>query len=203
MRSDKPSRHNPQRGDAVREARDPDNAPSQEWVYESRSVNDTLRLGQAIGHRVRGGDVVALYGDLGTGKTTFVRGMATGIGAKSRAVTSPTFVLIHEYHGRLLLAHADLYRLESSDDIRHLGVEDYFNEHTAVAVEWAERGSIHLPPDRLDVQLSHAPRDGRSIRMRAGGPLSRRLLAAISAGNLRSSGRPRRRGAPLKSRRPT
>src|SRR5678815_2923097 len=128
MRSGKPSRHNPRQRDAVRNAQtDPDHAPSQEWVYESRSVKDTLRLGQAIGRRVRGGDVVALYGDLGTGKTTFVRGMAGGIGAKPHAVTSPTFVLIHEYHGRLLLAHADLYRLESSDDIRQLGMEDYFN----------------------------------------------------------------------------
>ncbi|HEX3204206.1 MAG TPA: tRNA (adenosine(37)-N6)-threonylcarbamoyltransferase complex ATPase subunit type 1 TsaE [Nitrospiraceae bacterium] len=181
MRPGKPSQHKSQRRDAARDTHaGKENVPSQEWVYESKSVTDTLRLGQAIGRQVRGGDVVALYGDLGTGKTTFVRGMATGVGAKPRAVTSPTFVLIHEYRGRLLLAHADLYRLESLNDIRHLGMEDYFNEHTAVAVEWADRGSIHLPPDRLDVRLSHAHRDARSIRMQAGGPLSRRLLAAAT-----------------------
>ena len=123
--------------------------------------------------------MVALYGDLGTGKTTFVRGMASGVGAEPRDVTSPTFVLIHEYRGRLMLAHADLYRLESSEEILHLGVEDYLNGHTVVAIEWAERASIHLPPDRLDVRLSHAQRDTRSIKMRANGPQSRRLLAAV------------------------
>jgi tRNA threonylcarbamoyladenosine biosynthesis protein TsaE len=105
--------------------------------------------------------------------------MAAGIGAKPRAVTSPTFVLIHEYRGRLMLAHADLYRLESVEDVRHLGVEDYFNEQTAVAVEWAERGSGHLPPDRLDVRFTHERRDIRSIRVRANGPQSRRLLASL------------------------
>jgi len=153
--------------------------PVAEWVYESKSVNDTLRLGRSIGRHLGGGEVVALYGDLGTGKTTFVRGIAAGIGAKPRAVTSPTFVLIHEYRGRLMLAHADLYRLEAGEDVRHLGMEDYFNEQTAVAVEWAERGSAHLPLDRLDVWLAHACCDTRSIRMRATGPRSRRLFASV------------------------
>ena len=153
--------------------------PVAEWVYESKSVNDTLRLGRSIGRHLGGGEVVALYGDLGTGKTTFVRGIAAGIGAKPRAVTSPTFVLIHEYRGRLTLAHADLYRLGAGEDVQHLGMEDYFNEQTAVAVEWAERGSAHLLPDRLDVWLAHARRETRSIRMRATGPRSRRLLASV------------------------
>ena len=180
MRSGKPSRPNPPHRTARKSPRDARSThPDAEWVYESKSVNDTLRLGRSIGRHLAGGEVVALYGDLGTGKTTFVRGIAAGIGAKPRAVTSPTFVLIHEYHGRLILAHADLYRLEDGEDMRHLGVEDYFNEHTVVAVEWAERGSAHLPPDRLDVWLTHAHRDTRSIRMRASGPLSRRLLASV------------------------
>ena len=180
MRSSKPSRPKPGHRTKSRSAHgDTDISPDTERVYESRSANDTLRLGRSIGRHLRGGDVVALYGDLGTGKTTFVRGMAAGIGAKRRAVTSPTFVLIHEYRGRLMMAHADLYRLESAEDVRHLGVEDYFNERTAVAVEWAERAAAHLPSDRLDVQLTHARRDTRSIRMRAGGPLSRRLLSSL------------------------
>lgn len=180
MRSGKPSRPNPRTRTAGRSPHDETNtSPDVEWVYESKSVNDTLRLGRLIGRQLGGGEVLALYGDLGTGKTTFVRGIVAGIGAKPRAVTSPTFVLIHEYQGRLMLAHADLYRLETGEDMRHLGVEDYFNEQTAVAVEWAERGSAHLPSDRLDVWLTHAHRDTRSIRMRANGPLSRRLLASL------------------------
>src|SRR5690349_2131229 len=109
--------------------------PLPSWSLASCSVADTECLGAMIGNGVQGGEVFALYGEVGTGKTALVRGIATGLGAAPRSVGSPTFVLIHEYRGRLPLAHADLYRLESVQTVPHLGLEEYFDGRTIVAVE--------------------------------------------------------------------
>src|SRR3990167_1165131 len=85
----------------------PRRLPAGAWHCLSKSVAETDRLGRRIGRSLQGGEVVALYGELGSGKTALVRGMAAGAGASPRSVSSPTFVLIHEYHGRVRLAHAD------------------------------------------------------------------------------------------------
>jgi tRNA threonylcarbamoyladenosine biosynthesis protein TsaE len=87
-----------------------------------------------IGESLEGGEVIALYGDLGTGKTVLVRGIAGGLGAPMRMVSSPTFVLIHEYQGRLRLAHVDLYRLEDPSELLHLGLDDYLDGQNVLAV---------------------------------------------------------------------
>lgn len=153
-----------------------------EWTCVSRSADETDRLGRLIGHALRGGEIIALHGNLGAGKTVLVRGMATSLGAPPEAVTSPTFVLIQTYAGRLPLAHADLYRLESRAEIDGLGLEEYADGRTVLAVEWAEKAGMELPTDRLDIHLAHETPASRSIRFHAGGALSRSLLHRIMNG---------------------
>jgi tRNA threonylcarbamoyladenosine biosynthesis protein TsaE len=150
-----------------------------QWTVRSRSAEETERLGHVIGTCVEGGDIVALYGELGTGKTTLVRGMATGIGALPADVSSPTFVLIHEYHGRLRLAHADLYRVSSALDLHHTGLTDYFDDATVTVLEWAEKATGELPPDRLEIRLGHEGNATRSLVISGQGPRANRLLSRI------------------------
>lgn len=146
------------------------------WQIVSSSQQHTDRLGQAIGQTLCGGETIALYGPLGAGKTTLVRGIAQGLGAESAAVSSPTFVMIHEYQGRLPLAHVDLYRVRSLRDLDSTGLVDYFSGSTVTAVEWADKGTSVLPSDRLEIELSHRAARSRVIRLRATGPISAGLL---------------------------
>jgi tRNA threonylcarbamoyladenosine biosynthesis protein TsaE len=149
------------------------------WSMVSESLVDTEQLGHIIGEEVQGGEVFALYGEVGTGKTALVRGIAAGLGAAPRSVSSPTFVLIHEYQGRLPLAHADLYRLESAQTIPYLGLEEYFDGRTVVAVEWAERGVSELPRDLIDIRCAHRSHTERTFTITATGPRSQQALTRI------------------------
>jgi tRNA threonylcarbamoyladenosine biosynthesis protein TsaE len=137
---------------------------------------------------------MALYGELGAGKTALVRGMAAGIGAAPRAVSSPTFVLIHEYHGRLRLAHADLYRLDSSAELRHIGLSDYEDGRTVTVIEWADKAGGELPADRLEIHLRHRSPTAREITFAPRGAEARRLLARVRMPRLpgRTAGQRRR-----------
>jgi tRNA threonylcarbamoyladenosine biosynthesis protein TsaE len=117
-----------------------------------------------LGERLRPGDVVLLTGELGAGKTTFVRGVAQGAGSKAD-VASPTFQLVRIYPGRVQLAHVDLYRVESSSELRDLGLEE-LAEQGAVVVEWGERLAVdgamhieieHLGGDRRLIRTNHDP----------------------------------------------
>jgi tRNA threonylcarbamoyladenosine biosynthesis protein TsaE len=160
----------------------------------SKSAADTDRLGRRIGRSLQGGETVALYGELGSGKTALVRGMAAGLGAHPRSVSSPTFVLIHEYHGRLRLAHADLYRLDSAAELPHIGLSEYDDGRTVTAIEWAEKAAAELPADRLEIHLRHRSPVAREIMFVPRGTRARRLLARLRA--QREEGRtqgPRRR----------
>lgn len=150
-----------------------------EWSTRSRSVADTDRLGRLVGRCSRGGAIVALYGELGTGKTVFVRGMAAGLGASPHAVSSPTFVLVHEYEGRAPLAHVDLYRLRDAAELEHVGFSDYLDGRTVVAIEWAEKAGPELPQDRLEVHLRYGGGVSRDVLLRATGKGSRGVLACV------------------------
>jgi len=107
-------------------------------VIRTRSEEETVDAGRRLGASLEAGDVVLLYGDLGAGKTAFVRGLAAGLGADPDAVTSPTFTLIQEYVGRLTLFHVDLYRLGPAD-VDDLGLEELGEGKAVMAIEWADR----------------------------------------------------------------
>jgi tRNA threonylcarbamoyladenosine biosynthesis protein TsaE len=102
------------------------------------SEEETTAAGERFASRLRPGDVVLLHGDLGAGKTAFVRGLATGLGAPAADVSSPTFTLVQEYRGRLTLYHVDLYRLQPVE-VGDLGLDELSEGNAVVAVEWAER----------------------------------------------------------------
>jgi tRNA threonylcarbamoyladenosine biosynthesis protein TsaE len=104
----------------------------------THSEEETSKIGERLGEDLAPGSVVLLYGDLGSGKTTFVRGIAQGLKIDPAEVSSPTFVLVQEYRGRLKLYHVDLYRIEGAG-VDDLGLEEFANNGGVVAVEWAER----------------------------------------------------------------
>jgi tRNA threonylcarbamoyladenosine biosynthesis protein TsaE len=150
------------------------------WKLVSTSRQHTDRLGQAIGRVLRGGETIALYGPLGAGKTALVRGIAQGLGASPMTVTSPTFVVIHEYdQGRLPLAHVDLYRIRSPRELESTGLIEYFSGQTVTAIEWADKGFAALPQDRMDIMLSHRAARSRMIQVRATGPKSHAVLTRL------------------------
>lgn len=120
----------------------------------SASEQDTEALGRALVQRLQPGAVVAFTGDLGAGKTAFVRGMAQGLGIPQR-VTSPTFTIVNEYEGgRLPLFHFDMYRLGSSEELYEIGWEDYLARGGVCAVEWSEivADALEEPCIRVDIR---------------------------------------------------
>jgi tRNA threonylcarbamoyladenosine biosynthesis protein TsaE len=122
-------------------------------MIESETEAETEEIARELTSVLRPGDVVALYGPLGAGKTAFVRGLALGLGCQ-RPVRSPTFSLINEYPGDTPLYHIDFYRLENPAEINDLGWTDYLNSDGIVAIEWADRVKDQLPKDRYDVFIS-------------------------------------------------
>jgi tRNA threonylcarbamoyladenosine biosynthesis protein TsaE len=152
--------------------------PNLPWKLVSTSHQHTNRLGQVIGRVLRGGETIALYGPLGSGKTVLVRGIAQGLDASPMTVTSPTFVVIHEYNqGRLPLAHVDLYRIRTPRELESTGLIEYLSGQAVTAVEWADKGLAVLPQDRIDITLNHhRTARSRTIQLRATGPKSEEVL---------------------------
>ena len=131
--------------------------------YRSNSPGETEALGAALAKLLWPGAVVAFTGDLGAGKTAFVRGMAQGLGVAGR-VTSPTFTIVNEYEGgRLPLFHFDLYRLASSDELFEIGWEDYLRRGGVCAVEWSENAAGALEGDTVRVDLRRGAEDGQRV----------------------------------------
>ena len=142
-------------------------------VFEAGSETETELAGEHLGRTLIAGDVVLLFGDLGAGKTAFVRGMARGVGANPDDVSSPTFTIVQEYAGRsAILYHVDLYRLDP-EEIDDLGLEDLVAGDGIVAIEWAERWRGR-PDDVIEVRLGHLGEDRRSIHIRPEGSQSTR-----------------------------
>src|SRR5262245_16872470 len=129
-------------------------APPPMLVLDVDDLDQTLALGRKLGAALSPGDVVALEGTLGAGKTNLVRGIAEGLGVPdSRIVSSPTFVLIQEYPARLPIYHFDAYRLSRLEDFLDLGVHEYFSGDGVCLVEWADKVAAALPAEHLWIRL--------------------------------------------------
>lgn len=153
---------------------------------ETSSVQQTMAVAAAIAPHLRPGDVLALRGDLGAGKTSFVRGLATGLGLDAGAVSSPTFVICQLYEGATVtLAHADAYRLASEDEIETIGWEELLESpEVIVAVEWADRIPGSIPPETIDIAMEHGGDDRRRISISMPGDQAsrqERIAAGIAA----------------------
>jgi len=123
-------------------------------IVTTRNEQQTIDLGEKIAKRLKPGDLVALSGDLGAGKTTLVKGIAKGLGVKDyRHVNSPSFVLVKEYKGKVPLYHFDIYRLNKLKDIEDIGYEDYLGGRGVVVIEWAKKMGRILPKKYLEITL--------------------------------------------------
>ena len=118
----------------------------------SRSPQATQAIGSKLGEIMKPGDVILLIGELGAGKTCFVQGLARGLGVEEN-ISSPSFVLLRQYNGRLPLYHVDLYRLEKLPEIADLGLDDYFYSEGVSVIEWANRALELLPAEHLLIEL--------------------------------------------------
>jgi tRNA threonylcarbamoyladenosine biosynthesis protein TsaE len=124
----------------------------------TRSAGATRSLGERLGRLLSAGDVVALVGELGAGKTEFVRGLCRGAGVPDAEVSSPTFAIVAVYRGRLQVNHADLYRIGDDDELYATGFHDLVGGPGVTVVEWADRVPGALPAKRLEIALSHDER---------------------------------------------
>ena len=140
---------------------------STEKIYElgQMKIDQLLNLAGKIGERLSGGETILLYGDLGTGKTTFVRGLARGLRIEERLVRSPTFNIINTYPGRLILVHADLYRLEDRRELLDLDLEGLGDYNTVMAVEWPEMYRPFVEGPCLIVRLEHWSENERVVSL--------------------------------------
>ena len=152
---------------------------SSELEFPSASVEETQAFGERIGAALRPGDVVALFGELGSGKTTLIQGIAKGLGRDPQTIKSPTFVLMREYPGEIPLVHIDGYRLEGPASVAWLDVEFIFAPHKITLIEWAERFAGLLPSDYLELRLAHKSAHRRSIRALEHGLRSTQLVEAL------------------------
>jgi tRNA threonylcarbamoyladenosine biosynthesis protein TsaE len=128
----------------------------------THSASETEALGERIGASLRGGEILALVGELGAGKTTLIKGIARGLGVRE-LVTSPTFVLVKPYEGRLILYHLDFYRLESREDFHSIGFEEFLEEQAIIVIEWAEKFVELLPQPFFLIELEIRDTDERTI----------------------------------------
>ncbi len=130
--------------------------------YITHSETETEALGEKLAPRFRPGDVVALYGDLGAGKTAFVRGMARGLKSPNR-VTSPTFTIVNEYEGEIPLFHFDMYRLGGADELFGIGWDDYLARGGICVVEWSENVETAFDGSEYTVNIEKRSEDERRI----------------------------------------
>jgi tRNA threonylcarbamoyladenosine biosynthesis protein TsaE len=153
--------------------------PTSALTLLSATAEATRALGTRLGQAMVAGDVVALVGPLGSGKTTFAQGMAVGLGVPGdRHVASPTFALVNEHPGRVPFVHGDLYRIQSRAELGELGLDEAY-ERAAAALEWADRFPDALPDDHLVLEFAAEPDGARRITCKAQGERGLALLSAL------------------------
>jgi tRNA threonylcarbamoyladenosine biosynthesis protein TsaE len=132
--------------------------------YITNSFEETIAKGREIGAGLKAPALILLYGDLGAGKTTLTKGIASGLGAAAvEDVTSPTFTLVHKYEGSTRVYHIDLYRIGDFHDLETLGLEDVFSEQAVVIVEWPEKFTIRTEWPVVRIRLEHVDEGARRI----------------------------------------
>jgi tRNA threonylcarbamoyladenosine biosynthesis protein TsaE len=135
-------------------------------VIQTKRASETVRIGKSIGSRLLRGDVVALVGELGAGKTQFIKGLAAGVGIGNPTyISSPSFTLINEYPGKIPFYHIDLFRLGREEEAEELGLEDYFQGGGITAIEWADRIPSFLPREMLLVHIAYTGKNTRSLKI--------------------------------------
>lgn len=158
-------------------------APTATHAFESTSPAATQKLGARLGRVLAAGDVVALVGPLGAGKTAFVQGVARGLEVRSARVQSPTFTIVNEHAGRVPLYHVDLYRLDDPGELDEIGFTEYLARGGVTVVEWFDRFPDAQPQERLEVRLEPTGEKTRHLDVRAfGDGAAARLRAWIEGG---------------------
>ena len=141
-----------------------------QFQITTRTVQETHKLGKTIGQRIKHPLVIGLSGDLGSGKTAFVQGLAEGLEVPDEYyITSPTFTLVNEYPGRFPLIHIDLYRLDGIHDLEDIGLDELLYDQAVIAIEWAEKMSHQLLDEHLTLTFEIIDDDDRKIGLKAFG----------------------------------
>jgi tRNA threonylcarbamoyladenosine biosynthesis protein TsaE len=150
------------------------------FTIVTEADEETLELGFLLGTLLQEGDVVALAGELGSGKTWFTKGIARGLGVSpNTVVTSPSFALVNEYPGRVTLYHMDIYRLETLAELLSAGIEEYLHSGGVAVLEWADRWPEILPEDALTVELSIVDDRSRRITFSGSHPRTASLIESL------------------------
>ena len=134
-----------------------------DFRFISNSLEETISFGKKIGEILRPGDIIALSGELGSGKTWFTKGIALGLGIPSEAVTSPSFTLVNEYEGKFKFFHIDAYRLKDKSDFLSAGLDEYFYKDGIAVMEWADRWPEILPENTIKIRLDIVNEKRRKI----------------------------------------
>ena len=137
--------------------------------FISKSPEETIDFGEHLARSFKEGDIVCFFGELGSGKTTFIKGIAKGLKISQTKVNSPTFVFMNAYQGRLPLFHFDLYRLNDIEGISSIGTDEFLYGDGISVVEWADRLGSLMPDEYLRVDLNHKTSDERVIQLSAKG----------------------------------
>ena len=140
---------------------------SEDFIAILISPDETIDFGQRLGSQLKGGEVIAVCGPLGSGKTHLIKGIAAGAGAKdSRLINSPTFVIVNEYQGRFDIFHIDAYRINSVSEFEMLGFDDFCYPQSVVLIEWADKIESALQTiDYIRIELEHAGQTKREIHI--------------------------------------
>jgi tRNA threonylcarbamoyladenosine biosynthesis protein TsaE len=156
-------------------------ARATETALELRSASpeETREIGASLARVAEAGDVLCLWGDLGAGKTVFAKGFGAGLGVRD-TISSPSFVLMGEYAGRLPMFHIDLYRLGTAAEAFDGGLLDDRQSAGVVVIEWPDRLGEDVPAERLDVRIEGGADEPRTLRLEAHGPSHRRYLGAAA-----------------------
>lgn len=150
------------------------------FTLHSKGPDETRAIGARLGRKLKPGDLIALEGELGAGKTCLAQGLLEGLGIRGYA-GSPTFTILNEYPGPVPVYHFDVYRLDGPEGLDDLGYEDYFYGDGVTIVEWADLVDEVLPPDHIRIRLQEGDEaDSRRILIEATGPASRQRIEAMA-----------------------